>query len=206
MTIKLMPSLMACPTFALKDYLLSALDMGVDTFHIDIMDGSYVPNYAMSPAMMKDILQLSPKIHLQAHMMCLKPAVVYENFCKNNDRIDCYIHNDQEGARELLEYDNVYPTFNLWQASFDQKIGQALAMAVPVGFCGQSRPFNLIEALDNYGDLSGITLDGGIKYEDLASLTHYNLQAVVIGSGIFSQEQSPEVMTRKIANMLESRK
>lgn len=59
---------------------------GIDSFHIDIMDGRYVPNYAMSLNDMKYIAGATTK-PLDVHLMVEHP----------NNRIDLFLRNLRKG-------------------------------------------------------------------------------------------------------------
>lgn len=69
---------------------------GIDSFHIDIMDGRYVPNYAMSLNDLKYIRSATEK-PLDVHLMVEHPNNTIEIFIKNlkvGDTI--YIHPEAE--------------------------------------------------------------------------------------------------------------
>ena len=69
---------------------------GIDSFHIDIMDGRYVPNYAMSLNDMRYI-RSATNIPLDVHLMVEHPSNTIEIFINNLRRGDTiYIHPEAE--------------------------------------------------------------------------------------------------------------
>lgn len=69
---------------------------GIDSFHIDIMDGRYVPNYAMSLNDLKCIRSLTEK-PLDVHLMVEHPINTIDVFTKNLKKGDTiYIHPEAE--------------------------------------------------------------------------------------------------------------
>ncbi|MCR5098772.1 MAG: ribulose-phosphate 3-epimerase [Lachnospiraceae bacterium] len=69
---------------------------GIDSFHIDIMDGRYVPNYAMS---LNDMAYIAGYTHkpLDVHLMVEHPSTHIELFLKNLRKGDTvYIHPEAE--------------------------------------------------------------------------------------------------------------
>lgn len=96
MQFELMASMM-CANYENLGEEVRALDEGgIDSFHIDIMDGRYVGNFAMSLNDMKCIRQLTDK-PLDVHLMVEHPLNTIELFTKNlrpGDTI--YIHPEAE--------------------------------------------------------------------------------------------------------------
>ncbi len=69
---------------------------GIDSFHIDIMDGRYVPNYAMSLNDMRYIASVAGK-PLDVHLMVEHPNNTIELFTKELRKGDTvYIHPEAE--------------------------------------------------------------------------------------------------------------
>lgn len=69
---------------------------GIDSFHIDIMDGRYVPNYAMSLSDLKCIASLTD-IPLDVHLMIEHPNTnihMFINSLRKGDTV--YIHPEAE--------------------------------------------------------------------------------------------------------------
>ncbi len=96
MSFQLMASMM-CADYSNLRKEVEALDAGgIDSFHIDIMDGRYVPNYAMSLNDLRCIRSLTSK-PLDVHLMVEHPSNTIEIFIKNlrvGDTI--YIHPEAE--------------------------------------------------------------------------------------------------------------
>ena len=88
---------MMCADYSNLRKEVEALDAGgIDSFHIDIMDGRYVPNYAMSLNDLRCIRSLTSK-PLDVHLMVEHPSNTIEIFIKNlrvGDTI--YIHPEAE--------------------------------------------------------------------------------------------------------------
>ena len=82
MNFKLTASMM-CASYGNLEKEVKALEKGgIDSFHIDIMDGRYVPNFAMSLNDMKYIASATDK-PLDVHLMIEHP----------NNRIDLFLDN-----------------------------------------------------------------------------------------------------------------
>ena len=96
MNFRLMASMM-CADYSNLRKEVEALDAGgIDSFHIDIMEGRYVPNYAMSLNDLRCIRSLTSK-PLDVHLMVEHPSNTIELFINSlrpGDTI--YIHPEAE--------------------------------------------------------------------------------------------------------------
>ena len=88
---------MMCADFGhLRKEVRDLEQAGIDSFHIDIMDGRYVPNYAMSLNDLKCIASLTEK-PLDVHLMIEHPNTNIHMFINNLRKGDTvYIHPEAE--------------------------------------------------------------------------------------------------------------
>jgi len=96
MKFELMASMM-CANYGHLEREVRELEAGgIDSFHIDIMDGRYVPNYAMSLNDLKCIRGLTGK-PLDVHLMIEHPNNTVNLFIDNLQKGDTvYIHPEAE--------------------------------------------------------------------------------------------------------------
>ena len=96
MQFELMASMMCADYGSLKEEVKNLTEGGIDSFHIDIMDGRYVPNFAMSLNDMRYIGSVTDK-PLDVHLMVEHPNNNIHLFLKNLRKGDTiYIHPEAE--------------------------------------------------------------------------------------------------------------
>ncbi len=96
MQFELMASMMCADYGNLKKEVEILTEGGIDSFHIDIMDGRYVPNFAMSLNDMRYIAGVSQR-PLDVHLMIEHPSNNISLFLKNLRKGDTvYIHPEAE--------------------------------------------------------------------------------------------------------------
>lgn len=75
------PSLMCTNLMNVVEDVRQLDEAGVDFYHIDVMDGQFVPNFSLSPDFVKQVRQLTSK-PLDIHIMAQKPEKFIELFYK----------------------------------------------------------------------------------------------------------------------------
>lgn len=96
MNFELTASMMCADYGHLEKEVRDLEQAGIDSFHIDIMDGRYVPNYAMSLNDMRYIADATDK-PLDVHLMIEHPSTNINLFLNNLRKGDTvYIHPEAE--------------------------------------------------------------------------------------------------------------
>lgn len=96
MSFTLTASMMCADFGHLEQEVQNLEKANIDSFHIDIMDGRYVPNYAMSLADMRYIRSVAAK-PLDVHLMIEHPRTHIDMFIQNLRKGDTiYIHPEAE--------------------------------------------------------------------------------------------------------------
>lgn len=75
--VEFSPSLMTMDLDKFKQQI-TFLNDHVASYHIDIMDGHYVPNITLSPWFIKELRKIS-KLPVSAHLMVTNPSFGYNN-------------------------------------------------------------------------------------------------------------------------------
>lgn len=96
MDFELMASMMCADYSKLGEEVKELENGGIDSFHIDIMDGRYVQNFAMSLNDLRCIRRLTDK-PLDVHLMVEHPINTIDLFIRNLHKGDTvYIHPEAE--------------------------------------------------------------------------------------------------------------
>lgn len=117
MAFELMASMMCADYSNLAKEVKELEKGGIDSFHIDIMDGRYVPNFAMSLNDLKCIRSLTDK-SLDVHLMVEHPI----------NTIDLFIHNLHEGDTIYIHPEAEYHPSTTLQRIIDAGLTPGIAI------------------------------------------------------------------------------
>lgn len=191
-----------CPSMMCADYgnlrqEIKELDRaGADIFHVDVMDGSFVPNYAMGLEDFKCIRNHTQK-PVDVHLMVENPDTAVEIFGKAGaDIIYVHFETDRNITRTLGKIKDMEKKAGLALnpgTSFETvKSALPLAdyvmlMTVDPGFAGQkylefmgAKIHDFITHKEEYG--YEIIVDGAISPEKIRTLSDLGVSGFVLGT------------------------
>lgn len=197
------PSLLACDFLNIESEL-RAFDGVKDLwFHLDIMDGHFVPNLTFGHPIVEKIAQKSTQL-LDAHFMVTNPEFYIDTF-KN-----LHIHNftfhleacrDSSHALELVKKaKTIYPSVGLsikpgtpahaLTPQLLQAVDLVLVMSVEPGFGGQGFIDGTWSKLQELAPLKNqfnfqIQVDGGVGDSNAKKLVEAGVDNLVAGSYVF---------------------
>ncbi|MDD5198486.1 MAG: ribulose-phosphate 3-epimerase [Terrimicrobiaceae bacterium] len=215
------PSLMCANQGNLRQDVIELDRAGVDSFHFDIMDGNFVPNFAMSPDMMKAVRGATRK-PFDAHLMMLHPERYIARFADcGADSITVHAEAAEDlGAilrqiRELNRKSGVAinpgtPVSAL--EPFIHDVDLVCVMSVEPGFAGQKFIESVLPKIDQLASLisetgasAGIQVDGNISLERIPDLVRRGASMFVGGtSAIFLSDANLTEAVRRVRALFAS--
>ena len=205
------PSILSADGGRLSEEIAAVEKAGADWIHIDVMDGNFVPNITMGPAIISS-LRKTTKLPFDVHLMIENPDRYIESFSRAGADI---ITVHAEATNHL------YRTIDLIK-SFDKRAGVSLNPATPLaqvedvirhidlllimtvnpGFGGQkfiasslskiSRANKMMEGLPRKPLLE---VDGGVNLKNIGDIAQAGADVIVAGAAIFGTEDYQKTIT-----------
>jgi ribulose-phosphate 3-epimerase len=192
------PSLLSADFSCLGEEIRKVEKAGADMLHIDVMDGHFVPNITIGPAVLKYIRKVT-KLPLDVHLMIENPEKIVDSFvASGSDMITVHIETISGGKLRALgvrlKMRGVRFGISLNPGTPLTKIKSALSfvdfvlvMSVNPGFSGQAFiPASLpkIKKLRAIFD-KDIAVDGGINEHTAKEVVRAGANVLAAGSYIF---------------------
>jgi ribulose-phosphate 3-epimerase len=195
------PSLLASNFLKLQDECTMLNESEADWFHLDVMDGVFVPNISFGLPVIEQIRTATKKL-CDVHLMIIEPERYAEAFKKAGaDMLTVHyeackhLHRNIQQIRSLGMQAGVAlnphtPVDSLKDVIHD--IDMVLIMSVNPGFGGQSfiphsleKIKELRRMINERGLKTKIEVDGGITLDNASSVVKAGADILVAGSSVF---------------------
>ena len=214
MTVRIAPSILSADFAALGDAIAAVERGGADLIHVDVMDGHFVPNITIGPAVVRSLKRIA-RVPLDVHLMITDPDRFIEAFAEAGaDMISVHVevlphlHRTVHAIKALRAKAGVVLNPSTPVSALEQIAGDVdfvLVMSVNPGFGGQTfiprsedKVRQVREALDAAGNSSApIEIDGGIDLRTAPRVVAAGARILVAGSAVF-HASDPERATRDL--------
>lgn len=207
--VQIAPSMLAADFLHLeKD--VDIVNRHADLFHLDVMDGIFVPNISFGFPIIEAIATKAVK-PLDVHLMIVEPERYVERFAKAGAAMISFHLNATEDPASVLKQIRSHgvkaglvinpdiPVENLFPYLKDADF--ILLMSVFAGFGGQKfiedtygRIRTLREEIVRQGLVLPIQVDGGVSVTNAQALIEAGAEILVAGSAVFKAEEPSEVI------------
>ena len=198
---RIAPSILSADGGILAEEIRSVERAGADWIHVDVMDGHFVPNISIGPAIVKKLRNISA-LPFDVHLMIDKPDHFIEAFADAGaDYITVHaetlghLHRTVELIKNLKIKAGVSLNPSTPLCCLEEILSEldlVLIMSVNPGFGGQKFiPSSLAKIRRTYEMISRmekkplLEVDGGINLQNIASVSQAGADVLVAGAAIF---------------------
>ena len=204
-SIKIAPSILAADFGRLAEQVICAQEAGADLIHIDVMDGRFVPNITMGPAVVEAIAKVAT-IPLDVHLMIVEPEKFARRFAEcGATSISAHVEAcphlyrmleqiKAAGCRAGVALNPHTPAAALSEVL--DCVDIINVMTVNPGFGGQRfiggmlRKLRQLRAMvETSGNDIEIEVDGGINKDTISSVIAAGATIAIAGSSVFQHEK-----------------
>jgi len=183
-----------------------------DWFHLDVMDGRFVPNITFGPMIIEFIRKATTKV-CDVHLMIVEPEKYVEDFKKAGADIltvhlECctHLHRNIEQIKSLGMQAGVAlnphsPVEALKEVLDD--LDMVLIMSVNPGFGGQKFIPNTLKKIntlrrmiDERGLATKIEIDGGITLQNAPDIMKAGAHVLVAGNTVFKSKDPKDTIAQ----------
>jgi ribulose-phosphate 3-epimerase len=209
MKILIGASILSADFSILKSEIKRVESAGVDMLHVDIMDGHFVPNITIGPAVVSDIRKCTG-LPLDVHLMIKDPFAYAQRFiAAGADKITVHIETvtgaqiKRKGA--ALKSKGIKLGVSLNPGTPLKKIKSlldivdfVLVMTVNPGFGGQKFIPEVLPKIKKLRRIfkGDISVDGGINAENARSIIEAGANILAAGTYIFKAKDTGDAIRR----------
>lgn len=208
--VKIAPSMLSADFLHLESDV-EMVNKYADIFHLDIMDGVFVPNISYGFPVVEAIARKASK-PMDAHLMIVEPEKYVERFAKAGAGMISFHLNATENPSAVLDLIRsngaqaglaINPDIEVERLfPYLDKADYIVLMSVFAGFGGQKfiettydRIHTLKAEIERRGLQLPIEIDGGVSPANAVALAESGAEILVAGSAVFKAEDPASVIT-----------
>lgn len=202
------PSILTASFSNLESTIKELEEAGADYLHLDIMDGSFVPQITFGSKIVSDIKKIT-SLPLDVHLMIVSPEKHIDDFAKAGaDIISVHYEGNIHLHKLIMQIKshnvkagivlNPHTRVDVIEPFIDD-IDNVLIMSVNPGFGGQKFITNSIKKIEETKKLIGqreiiISVDGGINLNTCSDVIKAGANLLVAGSAIIDSKDKKETI------------
>ena len=214
---RLAPSVLSADFSKLGEDVKTIEDAGAHLIHVDVMDGHFVPNITIGPAVMKSLVRWT-SMPFDVHLMISDPdkyaplfVTPQTEFITVHAEACTHLHRTLQSIRALGVKAGVAlnPATSLSAVEYVADLADLiLVMSVNPGFGGQSFIPSALEKVQRLADLRAeigytfeIEIDGGVGLGNIAEVSAAGVDIAVAGSAVYGAEDVGQRVKELVARM-----
>ncbi len=210
--IKIAPSILSADFANLGAEVKKVVDAGAEFVHIDVMDGTFVPEITLGAGIVKAIRPVTDAV-FDVHLMAEHPDTHIEAFAKAGaDYITFHVEAAKHphrmiqaihalGCKAGVSLNPGTPIAMIEELLPD--VDMVLVMSVNPGYGGQkfipgsiSKLQRIRKALDEIGSQAELQVDGGVNEENAQSIIDAGATVLVAGSAVYKSKDIPATIKK----------
>ena len=213
--MEIAPSILSADFSCLAEDVSACEKAGARILHIDVMDGHFVPNITIGPAVIESLRKKTAMV-FDTHLMITSPEEYVEQFVMaGSNWITFHVETVNDPTRLIkriralgagvgLSLNPATPVAEI--KNFIAAVDLVLVMSVNPGFGGQKFMPESLEKVKELRHLGGnfkISIDGGINFDTISKAAAAGIDIAVAGNSVFRSGKGIEKSIRELKRLAE---